>query len=99
MFESLKPGGRFAFDISGPAKLKGMAGQMYGEDRENVTYVWMNHWQGDPSRRLLKMALTFFVRQAGFENIETFSGLTDQPARPDDARIHFRAVKPDGREK
>ena len=127
VFESLKPGGRFAFDISGPAKLKGMAGQMYGEDRENVTYVWMNHWQGDPSRRLLKMALTFFVRQenglyrrfdeehvqraheaeelvgalrqAGFENIETFSGLTDQPARPDDARIHFRAVKPDGREK
>ena len=39
------------------------------------------------------------LRQAGFENIETFSGLTDQPARPDDARIHFRAVKPDGREK
>ncbi len=59
VFENLKPGGTFAFDISTPHKLKSMAGQMYGEDRENVTYLWLNEEKGD----LLEMNLTFFVKQ------------------------------------
>ena len=59
VYENLKPGGMFAFDISTPHKLSRMAGQMYGEDRENVTYLWMNEQKGD----LLEMNLTFFVRQ------------------------------------
>lgn len=61
VFDALRPGGRFAFDISAPAKLERMAGQMYGEDREDVTYLWIN--EPHPDRRTLEMALTFFVRQ------------------------------------
>lgn len=61
VFEALKPGGVFGFDISGPHKLRGMAGQMYGEDRQDVTYLWMNEWREE--QRLLDMALVFFVRQ------------------------------------
>ena len=59
VFEALKPGGTFAFDISAPHKLKSMAGQMYGEDREEVSYLWMNEQKDG----LLEMNLTFFVRQ------------------------------------
>ena len=61
VYEALRPGGRFAFDISAPAKLERMAGQMYGEDREDVTYLWMNELH--PAHRTMEMALTFFVRQ------------------------------------
>lgn len=63
VFEALRPGGRFAFDISAPAKLNGMAGQMYGEDREDVTYLWMN--ERNDERSTLEMNLAFFVRQDG----------------------------------
>lgn len=61
VYDALRPGGRFAFDVSAPAKLERMAGQMYGEDREDVTYLWMNELH--PEHRTLEMALTFFVRQ------------------------------------
>ena len=63
VFEALRPGGRFAFDISAPAKLNGMAGQMYGEDREDVTYLWMN--ERNDERNTLEMNLAFFVKQDG----------------------------------
>ena len=61
VFEALRPGGRFAFDISAPAKLNGMAGQMYGEDREDVTYLWMN--ERNDEKHTLEMNLAFFVKQ------------------------------------
>ena len=61
VFEALRPGGRFAFDISAPAKLNRMAGQMYGEDREDVTYLWMN--ERNDEKKTLEMNLAFFVRQ------------------------------------
>ena len=61
VFEALRPGGRFAFDISAPAKLERMAGQMYGEDREDVTYLWMN--EKNTEKHTLEMDLAFFVKQ------------------------------------
>ena len=62
VFAALRPGGVFAFDISGPAKLRRMAGQMYGEDREDVTYLWMNEWSEEA--RTLRMSLAFFAKTA-----------------------------------
>ena len=61
VYEALRPGGRFAFDISAPAKLNRMAGQMYGEDREEITYLWMN--ERNDAARTLEMNLAFFVKQ------------------------------------
>lgn len=58
---SLVPGGTFAFDISAPHKLESMAGQMYGEDREDITYLWINDY--DKATRRMDMALTFFTKQ------------------------------------
>jgi SAM-dependent methyltransferase len=63
VYAALKPGGVFAFDISAPRKLRAMAGQMFGEDRQDVAYLWLNAWREEAL--LLTMDLTFFVRQEG----------------------------------
>lgn len=61
-FRAVKPGGAFAFDISNREKLAEMARQgLYGEDRENETYLWMNEM--DEEKRLLHMQLAIFVRE------------------------------------
>ncbi|NLG25695.1 MAG: class I SAM-dependent methyltransferase [Clostridiales bacterium] len=56
---NLKPGGALAFDISTRDKLERMDGQFFGEERDDVAYLWQNRLDG----RLLRMDLTFFVRQ------------------------------------
>lgn len=57
---ALKVGAPFFFDISSRAKLRSMAGQLYGEDYENMTYLWHNTM--DEKEELLTMDLTFFVK-------------------------------------
>lgn len=61
VFAALKPGGRFAFDVSSQSKLTGMAGQLYGEDREDLSYLWFNDYNSE--KHLLRMSLTFFLKQ------------------------------------
>lgn len=61
VYAALRPGGRFCFDVSTREKLQAMAGQMYGEDRDDVSYMWFNEY--NPQRQLLTMDLSFFVRQ------------------------------------
>jgi len=55
----LKPGGALAFDVSSEAKLTGMDGAFFGEERDNVAYLWQNRM--DRARRIITMDLTFFV--------------------------------------
>lgn len=60
---SLRPGGVLAFDISSAWKLRHTLGNsFYGEDREDVTYLWSNRL--DERARTVTMDLTFFVREA-----------------------------------
>ncbi len=61
-YAALKPGGALAFDVSSEHKLRGMLRErMYGEDREDVTYLWTNEpGEGDT----VEMELTFFLRDA-----------------------------------
>lgn len=40
-------------------------GQLYYEDRENVSYFWRNEFL--PQHRLMNMELTFFVRKKNGE--------------------------------
>lgn len=62
-FRSLKPGGVLAFDISSGAKLKDTLGNaFFGEDRDDVTYLWANRY--DAAAETVTMDLTFFVREA-----------------------------------
>ena len=59
---ALKPSGAFAFDISSKWKLSHTLGDnFFGEDRDDVTYLWFNHY--DPDRQTATMELTFFTRE------------------------------------
>ncbi len=57
VYNNLKAGGRFIFDISSKYKLLSMDNQLYSEDCDDATYIWRNKAKGD----LLNMDITFFV--------------------------------------
>lgn len=60
-YELLKPGGIFIFDISSHYKLSKILGNnMYGENREDVAYMWQNYF--DNEQNLVEMELAFFVK-------------------------------------
>ncbi len=58
-FHFLKKGGVLAFDISSRHKLCAMNNAFYGEERDNIAYLWQNGM--DPETQVLSMDLTFFV--------------------------------------
>ena len=59
----LKSGGALAFDVSSQAKLTGMKDAFYGEERDNIAYLWQNSM--DETSRVVTMDLTFFVETEG----------------------------------
>jgi len=70
-YELLKEDGIFIFDISSYYKLSSILGNnMYGENRENVAYMWQNYF--DDEENLVEMELAFFIKDEGgkFERFE-----------------------------
>lgn len=65
-YRALREGGAFIFDISTEYKfMHVLNGQLYYEDRKNVSYFWRNEFL--PQHRLMNMELTFFVRKKNGE--------------------------------
>ena len=59
---SIRPGGALIFDVSTPHKLRDvLCSGLYGEDRENITYLWSNTWH--ERQRIVDMNLCFFIRE------------------------------------
>ena len=59
--DALRPGGALAFDVSSPYKLRKILGNaFFGEERDEVAYLWQNSLEGD----IVTMDLTFFLREA-----------------------------------
>jgi SAM-dependent methyltransferase len=59
---AIRPGGAFIFDVSTPHKLQNvLCRELFGEDRENITYLWANRWNG--KRKIVEMDLTIFTRE------------------------------------
>ncbi|MBU9713380.1 class I SAM-dependent DNA methyltransferase [Evansella tamaricis] len=62
IYNSLKSGGVFLFDVHSPFKLEHVFnGQLYGEDRQDLTYLWFCHPGEFPLS--VEHALTFFVKR------------------------------------
>ena len=60
VYNSLKKGGVFIFDISSARKLKNTIGNnLFAEDGEDISYIWFNRLDGDS----VTMDLTFFERR------------------------------------
>ncbi|MBR0369028.1 MAG: class I SAM-dependent methyltransferase [Clostridia bacterium] len=63
-YDSIRPGGALAFDISSAHKLERVLGNnFFGEERDDVAYLWSNRF--DATKRTVTMDLTFFVREKG----------------------------------
>ena len=61
VYNSLKKGGVFFFDISSEEKLKGDLGNnLFADDGEDITYLWFNTLKGDR----VDMDITVFTRGA-----------------------------------
>lgn len=61
VYELLKPGGVFVFDISSHYKLSQVLGNNFmGESREDISYMWTNYY--DEGNQLLEMNLDFFLK-------------------------------------
>lgn len=70
-YELLKENGLFIFDISSFYKLSSVLGNnMYGENREDIAYMWQNYF--DDEENLVEMELAFFVKDEDgrFERFE-----------------------------
>lgn len=55
----LSPGGTFLFDINTPAKLERMDGQIFMDEREDVTCIWRAEYA--PRRRICTYAMDIFT--------------------------------------
>lgn len=58
---ALKKGGYFLFDVSTREKLSAMGSQFFGEEEDEVAYLWENRYDGDTC--CLAMDITFFIRE------------------------------------
>lgn len=55
-----RPGGALAFDVSSPHKLREVLGNaFFGEERDEVAYLWQNALKGD----IVTMDISFFLRE------------------------------------
>jgi ubiquinone/menaquinone biosynthesis C-methylase UbiE len=62
IYDSLRPGGVFVFDISTVYKLSHILGnRVMVHTQGDINYIWENAWE--PGERLTRMELTFFVRE------------------------------------
>ena len=67
----LKNDGLFIFDISSYYKLSTILGNnMYGENREDIAYMWQNYF--DEEDNLVEMELAFFIRDEEDERFDRF---------------------------
>jgi predicted TPR repeat methyltransferase len=70
-YELLKNEGLFIFDISSFYKLSTVLGNnMYGENREDIAYMWQNYF--DEIDNLVEMELAFFIRDEEDERFDRF---------------------------
>ncbi|MDE6598299.1 MAG: class I SAM-dependent methyltransferase [Clostridia bacterium] len=61
VYDCLKTGGAFIFDISSPNKLKNVLGNnLFAEDRDDVAYMWFNSLADDS----VTMDITLFSKNA-----------------------------------
>lgn len=59
----LAPGGVFLFDVNTPAKLEGLDGQLFMDEREDVACIWRAEFS--KRRRICTYGMDIFVRERG----------------------------------
>ena len=98
--ELLKENGLFIFDISSYYKLSTVLGNnMYGENRENVAYMWQNYFddykieENHLQRAYKNEEIIELLKNAGFENIKTYGDFKLEAPQKDSERVFFVCKK------
>jgi len=103
--KSLVPGGLLLFDVSAPAKLLPMAGQLYALDTDEGAYIWYNELEASD---VIRMDITLFLpdgtgrferheemhRQRAWKAAEIKTALKDAGLEKTEIREAFTAQKP-----
>ncbi len=96
-YELLKENGLFIFDISSFYKLSSILGNnMYGENREDIAYMWQNYF--DDEENLVEMELAFFVKDEDgrferFEEVHQQRAYTEEEILDMLQSVEFRDIK------
>ncbi len=86
-YELLKHEGILIFDISSYYKLANVLGNnMYGENREDVAYMWQNYF--DEEENLVEMELSFFIKDENGK-FDRFKEVHQQRAYTEDEIIEM----------
>lgn len=86
-YELLKEDGIFIFDISSYYKLANiLGGNIFGENREDVAYLWKNYF--DDEENLLEMELAFFIKDED-EKFNRFEEIHQQRAYTEEEIIEL----------
>ncbi len=86
-YELLKHEGVLIFDISSYYKLANVLGNnMYGENREDVAYMWQNYF--DEEENLVEMELSFFIKDENGK-FDRFKEVHQQRAYTEDEIIEM----------
>ena len=86
-YELLKENGIFIFDISSYYKLANiLGGNIFGENREDVAYLWKNYF--DDEENLLEMELAFFIKDED-EKFNRFEEIHQQRAYTEEEIIEL----------
>lgn len=72
VFDQLKPGGIFLFDVVTLHRMSELYGnEIFVVDQDDVYYVWKNQW--DPENCQISYEITFFVQmEDGYERFDEF---------------------------
>lgn len=95
--ELLKEDGIFIFDISSFYKLANILGNnMYGENREDIAYMWQNYF--DDEENLVEMELAFFIKDEDgkferFEEIHQQRAYTEEEIIEMLEEVGFSSIK------
>lgn len=119
VYESLRPGGLFVFDINTPYKLESLDGQVFLDETEGSYCVWRavydrrhslcrygmdlfqqandglweRSFEEHVERAYTPEALSGWLADAGFAQVERFANLRLEAPEADELRIFFAAKK------
>jgi SAM-dependent methyltransferase len=81
VFEGLRPGGWFVFDVHTPYQLEQYAEhQPFMLNEDDIAYIWTSEYE--ENRREIEHAITFFVRAGETEMFTRFEEVHSQRAYP-----------------
>ena len=94
----IAPGGALVFDVSSPEKLRGLDGQVFLDETEDVFTrredgAWDRGFELHRQRSYEVEELKAWLLEAGFTHIRTFGDCRMRPPREGEDRIYFCAIR------